>query len=183
MNYFLGFFPDEKTNYKIRKVVGELGRVFDGQQIKVRWVMPEKFHVTALFLGNDLNFISKFLIGFRLRAVKIPRFEIRFDKAQIGVSRRDRSAVCLSISDGGDELREMVFSLRNILGIQDSRIFIPHLTLGRVNKDLTNEEFRNLTQDLRKANKSLNVEEISFTPQCLSFVESDLVEFKTLKEF
>ena len=36
MNFFLGFFPDEKSNYKIRKVVGEVGRIFDDFSIPVR---------------------------------------------------------------------------------------------------------------------------------------------------
>jgi 2'-5' RNA ligase len=183
VNYFLGFFPDEKTNYKIRKVVGELGRVFEGLEIKVRWVKPEKFHVSAVFLGNDLNFISKSLLGMKLGKYKVPKFEIRFEKAGLGFSKRDRSTVHLLISDGGDELRELVYDLRNVLGINDPKLFIPHLTLGRVNKDLTHEEFKNLTQGIRSINKDLKISEISFIPQTMSFIESNLENFKVLKEY
>jgi 2'-5' RNA ligase len=183
LNYFLAFFPDEKTNYKIRKVVGELGRVFDGQEIDVRWVKPEKFHVIAVFLGNDLNFVSKLLLEMKLGKFQVPRFGIRFEKASLGLSRRAKEKICLTISEGGDELRNLVFDLRNRLGINDPNLFIPHLTLGRVNKDLTDEEFRNLNQDIRVVNKKLKVPDISFTPESMSFIESDLETYKVLKQF
>jgi 2'-5' RNA ligase len=183
VNYFLAFFPDEKTNYKIRKVVGELGRVFDGQEIQVRWLKPEKFHVTTLFLGNNLNILSKSLLSMKLTKFDIPRFEINFEKAALGLSRRERERICLSIGKGGDELRELVFNLRNHLKINDPRLFVPHLTLGRVSKDLTDEEFRNLNQDLRVVNKNLKVDDIAFTPKSIAFIESDLEEYRILKEF
>lgn len=183
MNYFLGFFPDQKTNYKIRKVVGELGRVFDGQEIKVRWVQPETYHVQVLYLGNSMNLITKTLLGYKLGKFQPPKFEIRFDKASLGISRKYKELVYLSISDGGDELRNLVFDLRNHLGFNDSGQFIPHLTLGRVSKDLTEEEFKNLNQDVRVVNKKLKVSDISFSPSTLAFVESDLESNRIIKEF
>ncbi len=183
MNYFLAFFPPQEANFKIRKVVGELGRVFDGQKIDVRWVKPERFHVATIFLGSDIAFLKRKSLEMKLSKFQTPRFEIKFDKAQLGISRQYKELVYLTVSDGGDELRDLVFSLREHLGINDPGRYIPHLTLGRINKDLTDEEFKNLTQDVRVVNKLLNIPEISFVPQSLAYVCNDSEEYAILKEF
>src|SRR5690606_37273079 len=114
---------------------------------------------------------------------QIPNFQIQFDKAQLGITRQYKELVYLTISNGGDELRDLVFTLRETLGINDPGRYIPHVTLGRINKDLTDEEFKNLTQDVRNINKGLKISEVSFTPHRLSLVESNGPEYKVLKEF
>lgn len=183
MNYFLAFFPPQEANFKIRKVVGELGRVFDGQQIDVRWVKPENFHVSTIFLGTDISFLKRKSIEMKLSKFQIPNFVIKFDKAQLGISRQYKELVYITVSDGGDELRDLVFTLRETLGINDPGRYIPHVTLGRINKDLTDEEFKNLTQDVRNINKGLEISKVSFVPHRLALVESDGQEYKILKEF
>lgn len=181
-NYFLGFFLDERSNHKVRKVVGEVGRVFDGQEIKVRWVKPENFHVNVAYLGSNLNFIQKFLLENRLKKIRIPRFNISFEKCELGISRQYKELVYLTLKEGGEELRDLVFNLKNELKVQDSSIYIPHLSLGRVNKDLTVEEQRNISADLKNINQSLNLETISFESNNFCFVESDTNSYKVLRK-
>ncbi|MCC7290077.1 hypothetical protein IT417_02400, partial [bacterium] len=81
------------------------------------------------------------------------------------------------------QLRDLVYTLREKLKIEDQGNYIPHLTLGRVSKDLSSEEFKNLSTDLRNVNGTLNISDIRFTPNNLLFVESNLNTYKVLKKF
>lgn len=183
MGYLLGFIPDKETNYKVGKSLGNLGRVFDGQEISVRWNKPEQYYINILYLGDKLSPLKKLVINSKLKKFNLKRFDIKFDKAVLGSSRQYKELVYLTISEGGDELRELVFSLRELLKEHDRGTYIPHLTLGRVNKDLTNQEHLNLSQDVRRENKKLGIDEIGFKPGSLLLIESEEGEYKVIKEF
>ncbi len=182
-NYFLGFFPDQQSNFAIRKVVAAVGKVFDGQEIKVRWSIPEHFHVSVMFLGNNLNPLQKVLFNLKFRKLILPKFEIGFDRCELGISRGYKELIYLTVKVGGEQLRDLVYTLREKLKIEDQGNYIPHLTLGRVSKDLSSEEFKNLSTDLRNVNGTLNISDIRFTPNNLLFVESNLNTYKVLKKF
>lgn len=181
--YFLGFFPDQQNNHKIRRIIGEVGRVFDGQEINVRWTNPENFHVSLLYLGSNLNILQKFFLFRKLSNLIIPKFKIQLNECELGISRSYKGLVYLNLKEGGEELRNLVFSLRTILSNNDVSNYIPHITLGRVSKDLTNEEFRNLASDIKNVNSQLNIEEISFTSENLSLVEDDGEKYTYIKKF
>ncbi|MBI2357106.1 hypothetical protein HYV12_03605 [Candidatus Dojkabacteria bacterium] len=172
MGYFLGFIPEQKSNYQIRKAVGELGRVFDGQDVSVRWVKPENYHITVLYLGEKLNFFKQFLLVYKLSKMSFPKFQVSFEKANVGISRSYKELIYLSVLDGGDEIRNMLYSLRGIIRTKESSLFIPHVTLGRINKDLSSEEYRNILVDVRNMNEVLNVKDIKFNPTQFHLLES-----------
>lgn len=182
-NYFLGFFPDEKSNHKIRKIVGEVGRVFDGQGINVRWTNPQNFHVTLVFLGANLNFIQMFLLNNKLKNLIIPKFKISFDKCELGINRQYKELLYITTKDGGEHLRNLVFSLRKLISTPDYSNYIPHLTLGRVSKDLTNEEYRNIVSDLHNINEGLNLGDISFESTNMWLVQTTPEGYKFLRKF
>lgn len=183
MNYFLGIQPNDQTNYKIRKVVGELGRVFQGQDIDVRWSKPETFHCSVVYLGKSLNPAKKFFLDLKLKKTNYRKFSISFERAVVGISRRYKELVYLGIDKGGDELREIVLDLRERLKISDSNLFIPHVTLGRISKELSEQEFRNLKMDVRKMNKSLKVDEIEFEVDRISLIRSDLDSHEIISSY
>lgn len=172
MGIFLGFIPDEKSNYKIRKVVGEIGRVFEGQEVAVRWVKPESYHITLLYIGNSLNFLSKFILLLKLKSFIVRKFTVVLDKANVGISRSYKELVFLSLKEGGDEVREMLYKLRTKVKVKENNVFIPHISLGRISKDITPEEFRNLNVDVRNENKNLDIPSISFEVDKLHLIES-----------
>lgn len=173
MNYFLGFFVDEKSNYKVRKVVGEVGRVFDDFGIPVRWVKPETYHITLFYLGENLNPIRRFLLSRRLKKVSFKPFGIRLNTVKLGISRNYKELVYLDLLEGGDILRNLYLDIHKIVGTNDSSKFVPHLTIGRVSKDLTEEEQRNISKDLSNICDSLNIEDIYFNVYELCLVKSD----------
>jgi 2'-5' RNA ligase len=173
MNFFLGFFPDEKAKYKIGKVIGSIGPVFDGVQIPVRWSKPEDYHMTILQIGDKLSFIKRILLQRRLKKIVFKPFKIRFNTVRLGMSRKYKELIYLDVQEGGDKMRDLLFELRSTLGMSDTGNFLPHLTLGRVRKDLTRQEYGNLCRDLAVVAKDLSIEGISFEVEKLELVKSE----------
>jgi len=162
MNYFVGIVPDDSTNHKIRKVVREVGRMFDGQQIPVRWINPETFHVTVLFVGKDISFIRKIFLKNKVKKITFKPFKISFKSLKLGISGKYKELVYLSINQGDDEMRSITEQLDPKGNIREANSFIPHLTLGRVSKELTEEEYRNLSRDIVRESNQLDIKNISF---------------------
>jgi 2'-5' RNA ligase len=179
MSLFLGIFPDEKSNYKIRKVVGEVGSVFDGFDIDVRWINPERYHILLQFLGES-NPIKDLYYTFKLKGTKIDNLEVTLSDLKLGNARSHRGLVYLAPSVGGEALRNTVFDLRKKLGIVDSRNFIPQLTLGRVSKDLTDQEYSNISKILEKKDFKAN---ISFNTSTVYLVREKEGEYSLVKEY
>lgn len=182
-NYFLGIFPDQKTNYKIRKIVGEVGRVFSGQGIDVRWINPDNFHVSVIYLGHKLPFLKRQIITSKIKKIKFDTLDISIKNCSLGISRKYKGLVYLSIDKGGDALRDMVYTIRERLGVDDIGQYIPHISIGRVSKELSGQEYQNLLVDLRVINKTIDYSDILFRGYYLDMVESDLVNYKSLKRF
>lgn len=172
MNYFLGFFPDQKANYKIRKVVGEVGRIFRDFNIPVRWVKPETYHISLYILGDHFNILQRFLLSRKIRKISFEPFTISLGKVKLGISRKYKELVYLDINEGGEKLRELLHVVRKEIPGKDSSTFVPHLTIGRVSKDLSEEEYRNLVKDIHNISNSLKIEEISFTVNEMYLVKS-----------
>ena len=183
MNYFLGFFPNQKANYKIRKIVGEVGRIFRDFDIPVRWVKPETFHISLYILGDRFNVFQRFLLPKKLKRIPFEPFTISFGKVKLGISRKYKELVYLDVNEGGEELRELLHMIRKEIPGKDSNTFVPHLTIGRVSKDLSEEEYRNLVKDIYNISKSLNIDEISFTVDEMYLVKSEEGNYFLLMKF
>lgn len=183
MNFFLGFIPDEKARYKIGKVIGSIGPIFDGLQIPVRWSKPESYHTTILQIGSKLPWHKKMLMKYKLRKLTFKQFKIRFNTVSLGISRKYKELIYLDIKEGGEEMRDLLLLLRQTLGISDIGNFVPHLTLGRVSKDLTRQEHGNLSRDLFIVAKGLNIDAISFEVGNLELVRSAEGVYQVLISF
>ncbi|MDD4382491.1 MAG: 2'-5' RNA ligase family protein [Candidatus Dojkabacteria bacterium] len=180
MNFFFGFFPDQNTNFKIRKVVGEVGTVFNDFDIPVRWSKPDTYHMTLLFLGERFNFINNILFRFKLRDIKFKPFKIVFNTVKLGISRKYKELVYLDVKEGGENLRELYLELRKRLNINDEGNFVPHLTLGRISKDLSTQEYSNICKDLSVVTKGLNIKDIEFYVDNLYLIKSSDGNYKVL---
>jgi len=183
MNYFLGFLPDEKANYKIRKIVGEVGRVFKDFDIPVRWVKPETYHITLLTLGDRLGFFSKIFLKRKVKRIPFKPFDISLGKVKLGISRKYRELIYIDINDGGEELRELLLLARKYIKSSDSTTFVPHITIGRVSKDLSEEEYRNLVKDIHNISKTLDIENISFRVSEMYLIRSKEGDYSLLMKF
>ncbi len=183
MNFFLGIIPDEMCNHKIRKIVGEIGRVFDGQQIPIRWTNPDTFHVTVLFVGKDISFVKRFSLKQKMKKVIFKPFNISFKNVKLGISRRYKELVYLTVEKGDDKLRKIIEQFDPHGDIRGANSFVPHLTLGRVSKELSDEEFKNLSRDIDRMSKELNIQEISFTVTDICMIKSDKGNYDIVMNF
>lgn len=183
MNFFLGIFPDKETANQINKVVSEVEKVFDGFDIPVRWTKPDKYHMTLIYLGEKLPFYKRLFFKYKLKSFSLKRFKLRFNKVKLGISRKYKELIYMDLIEGGEEMRKLYLELRNLLNLQDEGNFIPHLTLGRVSKELTEQEYANLCRDLSVVTKKLDINKIQFFVNELKLVKSDDDEFQVLINF
>jgi 2'-5' RNA ligase len=183
MSFFIGLFPDENTVNDIKKVVGEVGKVFDGFNIPVRWIKPEKYHMTLIHLGDSLPFYKRLFLKYKLKTFTLKRFKIKFNTVKLGISRKYKELIYLDILEGGEEMREFFLELRNTLHLQDDSNFLPHLTLGRVSKELTDQEYSNICRDLSIVTKKLDIDEIQFFVNELKLVKSTEEGYQVLMSF
>lgn len=173
MNYFLGFFPDDDSRKKISDVAVGVKDVFEGFDIKVRWSQPKSYHITVLFLGTKFPFPKVLMCKQKLKKFSFRKFKVRFNSIKLGISRKYRELLYLDLLEGGDEMRQLHLELRNITGTKEDTNFIPHLTLGRINKDLSTQEYMNIAKDLSVVTKKLKVNKIEFEVQSIDLVKSE----------
>lgn len=182
MDFFLGFCPDENANSKIKKVVGEVGKIFDGLQIPVRWSDPTSFHLYILTLGHSFSFFRLLWFKYKLKGFSIKPFKVVFNTVHIGISRKYKELIYLDLKEGGEEMREILYELRKRLVIRDQGKFIPHLVLGRVSEDLSNQEYTNISKDLYRVAKELDIKKIEFNVTGLKLVKNTSKGFAILLE-
>jgi len=136
--------------------------------------------MTLLFLGERFNFINNILFRFKLRDIKFKPFKIVFNTVKLGISRKYKELVYLDVKEGGDNLRALYLELRKRLGIKDEGNFVPHLTLGRISKDLSSQEYSNICKDLSIVTKGLNIKDIEFYVDNLYLIKSSDGNYKVL---
>ncbi len=172
MNFFLGFLLDDSTRSSVQKVVREIGTSFDQFGIPVRWVKPDRYHMSLLFLSNRMPFFMLWYYKFKLKPFFLKRFKIRFNTVKLGISRKYKELIYLDLEEGGEEMRKIFLELRNIFNLKTDSNFIPHLTLGRISKDLTKQEYSNVCKDISRVSKSLGIKEIEFYVSDIKLVKS-----------
>lgn len=178
MSIFLGFFPDSKSKDEIVSVTESVKEVFEGFGIDVRWSSPKTYHCTLLYVGNAVSPISLILYKMYLKKFLFKKFTVRFNSVKLGISRKYRELIYLDLLEGGEQMREIYLQLKQILKNKEDVNFIPHLTLGRVNKDLTQQESINIAKDLSNVSKRMGVNKISFEVSGIDLVKSEDGEYQ-----
>jgi len=174
MEFFLGFCPDEGSTQKIKKVVGEIGHVFNDLQIPVRWSNAQGYNLHLLSLGHSLPFFRLYWLRYKLKGFQMKPFKIAFHTVKIGISKKYKELIYLDLEAGGEEMRNLLLELRKLLGIKDQGNFVPHLVLGRVNEDLSRQEYTNISKDLYRVAKTLNINEIEFYVSDIKLIKNSL---------
>lgn len=172
MSYFLGFVPNRESNEKIRVVLRDISTVFDDFGIPVRWVKPNTFHISLYYLGESLNFINQIFLKKRISKIRFKEIKISLGCIKVGMSRKYKELVYIDIEEGGEELRELLLEVRKYIGGKDTSMFVPHLTIGRISKDLSKEEYRNLSKDVLRVSRKLKLNDIRFTIDSMYLIQS-----------
>lgn len=182
MSIFLGFFPDSRSNTMISSLTDSVKSIFADLGIKVRWSNPKTYHSTLLYLGKTTSPLKIFIIKHKLKKFQFKKFRVRFNSVKLGISRQYRELIFLDFLEGGEEMRELYLKLKNLIGDKGDINFIPHLTLGRVNKDLSVQESANIIKDLNNVSKMMNVSEIAFEVSEIKLVKSEDEKYSFLLE-
>ena len=139
MSFFLGIFPSKEVSNKIQSIIDEVESVFSGFDIPVRWSKSDNFHISIIHFGQKLPFYKKIYFKYRLNNFILRKFNIKFNTVKLGITRRYKELIYLDLLEGGDEMRKLFLELEHVLKTINEGNFTPHLTLGRVSKDLTNQ--------------------------------------------
>jgi 2'-5' RNA ligase len=126
---------------KIEEVQGDLRST----RADVRWVNPEKIHLTLKFFGN----IEESRIDLILKSIEEPvRNTLPFSLRVLGVGAfpnlKNPRVVWMGLVDGKDVLTSFQKQIENQLGKigfqSEDRPFHPHLTLGRMKSSRGKED-------------------------------------------
>jgi 2'-5' RNA ligase len=129
---------------------GQLGRVH------VRWVPVKNIHLTLKFLGDvsqaNLEVLEGILLG---EAARCAPFEVSIGKLGAFPSTRRPRVIWVGV-EAPAELGQLQHALDEAtarLGYPlEERGFSPHLTLGRISRNASNEEVRRIGQYLEGTN-------------------------------
>lgn len=172
MSFFLGLFPDQNSNHSIESVAEETKAVFEGFDIPVRWSKSVSYHLTIVHLGESVPFYKMLFLKYKIKRFNFKQFKIKFNTIKLGISRKYKELIYLDLLEGGDDMRRLLLELRKVLGIKNEGNFLPHLTLGRVSKELTDQEYSNICRDLSAVAKRLDIEKIEFLANDFKLVKS-----------
>ena len=183
MNYFLGFFLDDKSRKQIVKSVGRISTIFSGMGIEVRWIKPAHYHIEIQKFEGNVGLIRRWYISYRIKKLLKKRIQISLGRIRLGVSKRARGLLYIEIEDGGDLLRELRYELLNILKIKDNVQFIPYVSIGRINKDLSKQEISNISKDMENVSKKFNHVGTKMSVSEIDLIRSKESHYEILKKF
>ena len=138
---FLAIELPETVRKKIEEVQGDL----KSSRADVRWVNPDKIHLTLKFFGN----IEEARIESIVQVIEGPihnskRFHLRVKGIGTFPHSKNPRVIWMGLIDGEDALIPLQRQLETELGKigfeQEGRAFQPHLTLGRVNSSRGKED-------------------------------------------
>lgn len=144
---FIAIELPEEVQHGLARVQGELKR----SHPPVRWVSPEKIHVTLKFLGEipAEQVESVCQVAARVAASAVP-FELEAAGAGVFPNLRRPRVVWVGVQGDLPALHTLQASLEQELARagfpKEERPFSPHLTLGRVQDRASPAEARSLGQ-------------------------------------
>ena len=150
MNYFLGFFLDDKSRKQIVKSVGNVSTIFSSIGIEVRWIKPSHYHIEIQKFEGHVGLLRRLYISHKIKKILNKKIEISFGRMKLGINKRVRGLIYIEIEDGGELLRELRYEMLNTLKIKDNVQFTPYVAIGRINKDLSKQEISNISKGMEK---------------------------------
>jgi len=118
------------------------------QDLPVRWVRKENFHLTLNFLGYVAGEnIPELCESIRKVAKNIQSFELEFQKIEAGPDNRVKKMIWAT-GEKSEELAELKYQLDKALGFlaREKREFRPHITLGRIKREQWRKIFPRATE-------------------------------------
>jgi 2'-5' RNA ligase len=110
--------------------------ILSWQDLPIRWIKEENYHVTLSFLGhiNDA-LIADICEKIRVATEEIDIFDMEFEQIELGPTSMDARVVWL-VGKPDEALRSLHEKIEKALGIfvTGKKTFRPHVTLGKIRK-------------------------------------------------
>ena len=141
----------------------------------IKWVNRENLHITLKFLGEfDQSHVQH--LNFKLidHLKSIPIFKIHIDRMGAFPNLHKPKVIWLGLDypENFDQIYRHIEDSVVRLGYEaDDKSFSPHLTLGRVRRDLSISEIKDIGQIMTSANLSFQAE---FIAERVTFFQSEL---------
>ncbi|MFQ5888417.1 MAG: RNA 2',3'-cyclic phosphodiesterase [Gemmatimonadota bacterium] len=120
---------------RLRERIARLARPLQEAEFPVRWVEPDKIHLTLKFIGEvRTDRAEEFAEALCRTAGAFRPFELRFERIGAFPSPRHPRVIWLGV-EPTPELRFLKHDIEQALGEmgvpRERRLFQPHITLGR----------------------------------------------------
>jgi 2'-5' RNA ligase len=183
MNHFLGFFIDDITRKYVVERVERISPIFSDMGINVRWIKPSHYNIKLQNLQETVGIIRQIYIVRKVKKVFNSAISAKVGGIRLGTNRHLKDLLYFEIKKGGEELRELRYEMLNTLRIKDSTQFIPHIAVGRINKDLSQQETSNILRDIENISKETNEGSREFSIDEIDLVRVEKGNYEVLKKF
>jgi 2'-5' RNA ligase len=183
MNHFLGYFLDDKSRKTAVKRVNSISTIFSGMGIQVRWIKPSNYHIKIQNLKNKVGILTQLYISQKIKPVLKGPIDASIGNIKLGTNRNLKGLIYLEIKEGGDDLRKLRYEMLKNLKIKDNVQFIPHIAIGRINKDLSKQEYSNILRDIENVSKQIDTDESKFVIDEIDLVKINNEDYEILKNF
>ncbi len=173
--YLRTFLAIELPDSTKKNIIDHIHHYRDLSKSMIRWVNRENLHITMKFLGKfDQTHVHRLknLLTNSLKA--IPVFKIHIDRMGAFPNLHTPKVVWMGFDypENLDLIYRHIEDSIQTLGYEaDDRPFSPHLTLGRVRRDLSHSEIKNTGQIMTSAELNFQSE---FTAEKITFFQSEL---------
>lgn len=183
MNHFLGFFLDDRSRKKIVESVNDISSIFSDMGIEVRWVKPSNYHIKLQNLQGGVGPLKRMYISQKIKNIRKEPILVTVGDIRLGTSRSLKGLIYFELENGGDALRELRYEMLNTLKIKDNVQFIPHIAVGRINKDLSSQETSNILRDIENISADLIKKESVLRVGEIDLVKVEEGNYEILKKF
>jgi 2'-5' RNA ligase len=157
----------------IKNYLAEIINEFKSKGGKIKWVEPDNMHLTLKFLGNtEYSLVDG--IKVQLDSLKADLTPIKSDLCNLGgfPNLKKPKVIWIDLEKNRDQIIELAkridTSLAEIGFASESKLFKPHLTLGRIKKDDDLEKLTDYLTDYELKRKDLVFDTISLIKSTLT---------------
>ncbi|MDY0076136.1 MAG: RNA 2',3'-cyclic phosphodiesterase [Bacteroidales bacterium] len=153
---------------------------------RINWVKPANMHLTLKFLGPTTDEKIPEIVALINNCVRdVKPFDLQFDKTGIFGSRYQPRVLWLGLSEEPEQLNPLANSIidgmDNIGFKRDRQNFVPHLTLGRINKLTDKPRFQEVIGSIpQKIYISTSVDKLLLYE---SILRKDGPEYRVIESF
>lgn len=140
---------------------------------KIKWTDAENFHLTLKFLGLTHNHEIPNIIEVIKNTIHDNSFLLNLNLSKIGVFGSSYKPRIIWFGfEKNNELEKLVTNLINNLEVigfaKDSQNFVPHISIGRINKVTDKISFNNAIKNSNLLNQEIAVSKIVLLESVLS---------------